>query len=113
MKRKPHATIAAGLANPENDVELPSRRNSGSMISQIAVLEVGETFSRAKRIDDSMTVAEVREALATMRLELRNTVSKAAARAKEESKREYRVEVFDTLTIERNWFLIALITRTE
>lgn len=111
-KSKPHHAIAAGLATPEDDVEQPSRRRTGSFNAQVLDLAPGETASKAQRIDDTLQIAEVQQSLAVMRQDLRNNITKVASRAKEQTGGEYRVEVTDFLTHERNWFLVGLVTRT-
>lgn len=113
MKRKKHALIAAGLAAPEADVESSARWQGGSLVARIAALDVGDTAAKAKRLDDDLTVGEIRENMARMREELRNSVTKAVGRAREQAGGEYRVEVFDTHSLERSWFLLALITRVK
>lgn len=111
-KPKKHAAITAALATPDDDVQQPSRRKPGSFNALVADLAVGETASQAKQIDGDLTITEVANSLAVMRQELRNNITKVVARAKEATGGEYTVEVIDTLTHARNWFLIALVTRT-
>lgn len=48
-----------------------------------------------------------------MRDTLRNNLAPAVARAKEATGGQYSVEVTDFMTNARNWFLIAVVTRTS
>lgn len=111
-KPKKHAAITAALATPDDDVQQPSRRKPGSFNAQVADLAVNETASQAKMIDADLSIAEVQAGLPVMRQELRNNITKVVARAKEATGGEYTVEVTDFTTHARNWFLIALVTRT-
>lgn len=105
------AIIAAGLATPEDDVNVPARRKSTSFNAQVAELSIGETASRANRIDESLTVAQVRAAIAEMKTGLRNNLKKVAQRAAESTGGEFSVEVTDVTTSASNWYLLGLITR--
>lgn len=103
--------IAAALATPESDVTVPTRRKSTSFNAQVVDLSAGETASRAVRIDDSLTVAHARDIVTETKENMRNNLKKVTQRARETTGGEYVLEVTDTLTNSRNWFVIGLITR--
>lgn len=76
-------------------------------------LALGESVSRLKRIDTNQNFAAIQEALPAMRDTLRNNTMPAVRRAAESTGNKYTVEVTDFMTVGRNWFLIAIVTRTE
>lgn len=110
-KTQQHTTIAAALANPEEDVSLPNRRKSTSFNAQVAELSPGEVATKAQLIDKTMTVADVAANLTELRQTLRNNMTKVVQRAREATGGEYSLEVIDTLTPTGRWFLVGLITR--
>lgn len=88
------------------------RRQPLSFAAAVANLEPGEEFAKLQRIDTSATFESIQSALPEMRDTLRNNIAPAVARAKEATGGQYSVEVTDFMTNARNWFLIAVVTRT-
>ena len=90
-----------------------NRRQPLSFAAAVANLEPGEEFAKLQRIDTSATFESIQSALPAMRDTLRNNIAPAVARAKAETHGQYSVEVTDFMTNARNWFLIAVVTRTS
>lgn len=90
-----------------------SRRTPYSFSAAVAGLAVGEEVAKLQRIDTSATFESIQSALPEMRDTLRNNIAPAVARAKEATGGQYSVEVTDFMTNARNWFLIAVVTRTS
>lgn len=105
--------IAEALAVPEDDIDQPTRRRPHSFNAQVADLRVGETASKAQPLAGHLSLDEIRASLPVLRTSLRNNVTKVVQRAREATCGEYRLEVTDVTTHDRNWFLLALVTRIE
>lgn len=103
--------ITAAMRTVEDDVSEPSRKRSSSMASVIADLEIGETASRAQRVDPTTTLTDYAEQYAELRESLRNNVAPSVRQAKARTGGEYSIEIVDTLTQNRALFIIALVTR--
>lgn len=88
------------------------RRQPLSFAAAVANLEPGEEFAKLQRINASATFESIQATLPAMRDTLRNNIAPAVARAKAETGGQYSVEVTDFMTTSRNWFLIAVVTRT-
>lgn len=110
-KPTPHTAIAAGLANPEDQVEVPRRTKSTSFNAQVTELDTGEVATKAELIPSSLTLAEVATVVAAKRQAIRNNMTKVVQRARETTGGEYTLEVTDTITAGGNWFVVGLITR--
>ena len=89
------------------------RRTPYSFSAAVAALSPGEEVAKLHRIDTSATFESIQSALPEMRDTLRNNIAPAVARAKESTGGQYSVEVTDFMTNARNWFLIAVVTRTS
>lgn len=107
----PLQQVAMAMNTVEDDVSAPTRKRSSSFASVISDLDVGETASRAVRVDQSLTLAEYTERYAALREALRNNVAPSVRQAKLRTGGEYSVEVVDTLTPSRSLFIVALVTR--
>lgn len=112
MNTRDHNSIAAALATPEPDVAKPQRRGSSSFLSAVTDLQVGETASRAIGMDDTLSLAMLREKASEARLQMRNSHSATIARAVTATGGEYSQEVTDVMTSGRKWYVLGLITRT-
>lgn len=104
--------IATAMQTVEDDVPEPTRKRSSSFTAVIADLDVGETASRARRIDPSHTLADFAGNAAEWREDLRNSCAKSMRHAKARTGGEYSVAVAECLTPSREMFLVALVTRT-
>lgn len=90
--------------------ETLGRMVSGSLASRIALLEVGESESKVKRMDgDHATKAVIAETL----VKLRNTVAAAVKRATDRTGNQYVVETGDVRTKSFDFLLVIAVTRTE
>jgi hypothetical protein len=79
-----------------------------SMVTQIAELEVGQSLARAGRIDgDQYKKATYDELLDSMR----NTVNKAAQRAKARTGGEYVIEAGSYRTLSGDYIVTVAVTR--
>ena len=104
--------VTVAMNTVEDDVAEPSRKRSSSVASVLTDLDVGETASRAVRVDPDLSLASYAERYAEMRETLRNNVAPSMRQAKARTGGTYSIEVVDTLTPNRSMFIVALITRT-
>lgn len=112
-KRKTIPHLEAAVNTVDDGVPEPSRRRSSSFASVIADLEIGETASKAQRVEDDTTLAEFAEKSAAWREALRNTCATSMRQAKARTGGEYSIEIADVMTQARSLFIVALITRTS
>lgn len=104
------------LANPEQDVAVPSTRRPASMISQIAALKVGECVTRTMEVQGDVTLADIQQNLATWKRGMASSVSSSVKHAKERighGKAQFSVETTHTLTSSGRLYVVAIVTRTE
>jgi hypothetical protein len=88
----------------------PGRTTSFS--AAVAALAVGEESGKLKRLNTDGPLSDVLAAMPAQREALHNTVSTIASRARSKTGGSYRVEVSDFMTTSKNWFLVAVVTRT-
>ena len=96
--------------NAKVNPNTPGRPTSFS--STIVGLAVGEECGKLKRLDTDCPLNVLFSKLPARREALHNTVSTMAARARAKTGGSYKVEVSDFMTGSKNWFLIAVVTRT-
>ena len=97
----------------DSSVPTPRRRRESSFSAAVADLAVGEQVAKLQRIDTARSFTDIRADLQTMRDALRNNTTPAVARARAQTGAQYTIEVTDFMTNAKNWFLIAVVTRTE
>lgn len=90
----------------------PGRTRKSSFAAAVADLEVGEQVAKLKRIDTDQTIDQIHASMQSEKDALRNNTTPAVTRAKAETGGQYTIEVTDFQTGSRNWFLIAVVTRT-
>lgn len=103
--------VAAAASTVEDDVAKPIRRQAGSFASSVFDLSVGDTASRAVKIDPLHTLQEYAEYGVNIRDSLRNNSMTAVRRAKVQTGGEYVTEVSEIMTQSRNLFVVVLVTR--
>lgn len=81
-----------------------------STITQISELEVGQTLMRGGRIDGDKYSKAAYDELTT---NLRNTVNKAAHRAKTRNGGEYTIEAGSYRTLSGDYIVAVAVTRTS
>lgn len=111
-KKVDKATLKAAVMTVDDDVGEPTRRRASSFSSAVADLAVGQTASRAIRLDPETSLAELAERGSEWREAMRNNIAPAVRRAREQTGGEYEVEVSDALTPSRRFYIVAFVTRT-
>ena len=96
----------------DSAMPVPRRRREASFSAAVADLDVGEQVAKLTRIDASLSLDEVQAQMVEMQKTIRNNTVPAVARAKERTGGQYTIEVTDFMTNAKNWFLIAVVTRT-
>lgn len=106
IKGKTVQPLPGCTADLESDV---TPRQTDSLVSRIARLEVGRTVAESVRLEfDKTTRDAFRETIKA----LRSTMSKAAERARQRNGGEYVIETGDFLTRSDALMVIATVTRT-
>ena len=105
--------LTAALATPDTDVGIPSRREAGSLSSQITALEAGDCAAKPILVDSSMSLADYALNGATLRDNLRSSVKSSVRLAQTRTGGTYIIEVSDMITTAGRLYLVAVITRTE
>ncbi len=86
---------------------------AGSVHDQIAKLNPGECFSRARPLDPTLTVDRFREELHAIRQQVRNSIAAPLQRAKETTGATYTVEVGDLVMPNGSVFVVAVVSRVS
>lgn len=84
-----------------------------SFATQVTNLAPGESVSKIKAIDQTLTIARIPEELPAMRQQLRNSVTPAVTRAKEVTGGAYAIEVGDVQMPSGMFYAVAVVTRTN
>lgn len=87
-----------------DDIDAPS------LVQQIAALEVGKSFSQARRIDGDEAT---KDAITDARERMRNTLAAAVRRARERTGAAYTVEGGEIFTRSLDVICAIVVTRTE
>lgn len=85
---------------------------AGSIHDQIAKLNPGECFARARPLDPTLTVDRCREELPAIRQQVRNSIAAPLRRAKETTGATYSVEVGDVVMPNGTMYVVAVVSRT-
>lgn len=107
------ARLEAAVLTPESDVPQPPRGRAGSFTSQVADLGLGEVASKLLMIPPETALCDVQKELPALRERLRNNVASSVRHARTRTGSTFSVEVCDLHTPSGQWFVIALVTRTE
>lgn len=95
-----------------NQTDTPTtRKRSSSFNAVVADLEVGESASRAFKIDPDTTIGEIVEQRAATRAMLRNNVLAAMARAKTATGGDYSLDVGELVAHSGTMFNVVIVTR--
>lgn len=84
---------------------------AGSIHDQIAKLNPGECFSRARPLDPTLTVDRFRDELPAIRQQVRNSIAAPLQRAKETTGATYSVEVGDVVMPNGTMYVVAVVSR--
>lgn len=95
-----------------NNMTRTTRPNS--FVDQIAGLKPGESISRVRGVDPTMTVERMPDEMPALREQVRNLCQPALARARQVVKdAEYTCEVGTMVMPAGSIFIVGVITRTE
>ncbi len=84
----------------------------GSFNAQVQELNPGESVSKVRMVDVTMTVDRLPDEMPALRQQVRNSVAPAVARAKEIVGGDYTVEVGDVVMPSGKLYVVAVVTRT-
>lgn len=89
-----------------------NRTRPASMSAAVADLAVGEEVAKLQRVNTAQPMEDAIASLGAAKERLRNAMQPVVARAKAKTSGTYTVEISDFFTTAKNWFLVAVITRT-
>jgi hypothetical protein len=84
-----------------------------SFDQQVRKLEPGEFITKARAVNNGLTLGELPRELVEIRQQLRNAVAPAVARAKAATEGIYTTEIGEVTMPTGNLFVVAVITRAE
>ncbi len=79
----------------------------------VLALDVGDCVSKVRKIDSSAPLSSIPELLPSVRQQVRSACAPAIARAKQQTGGTYAVEVSDTAMPGGNYYVVAVVTRTQ
>ena len=110
-KRIPASELSAAMSTAEQEVAVPSRRQSGSMKSQVEGLEPGECCSKVALVEPGMSLDGYAAEAPAMRERMRNGLTSTVAKAKELTGGTYSIEV-GNMVLGNRIYLVAVVSRT-
>lgn len=114
IKQAINTLVAAGLAAPDTDVDMTTNlRRSGSFNSQVLELSPGESVSKVRPLDPTITVQRLPAELPLIREQVRNSCAPAVKRAREQTGSTYSVEVGDVVMPGGSLYVVAVVTRKD
>lgn len=87
------------------------RQKMSSFAAVVSDLAIGESASRTHMLNDSMTLAQMRQDMSEMKAMISNNVRPSVAVAKKRTGGEYRVETGETITTGGRVYLLVIVTR--
>lgn len=87
--------------------------SAGSFNSQVAELRPGESISKVRAVDPTITVARLPAEMPSIRTQARNAVAPAVTRAKELTGAAYTVECGDVIMPGGSMYVVVVITRLD
>jgi hypothetical protein len=84
-----------------------------SFNSQVADLRPGESISKVRAVDPTITVARLPAEMPSIRTQARNAVAPAVTRAKELTGSSYTVETGDVIMPGGSMYVVVVITRLD
>lgn len=113
MNKNVTTLVKGAIRSPESDVQQPaSRRRSSSFASVVSDLEVGESASRTHRLNDTMTLGELRDDMRELKEMLRNNTAPAVSAARRNTGGTYTIEVGETIMPGGSIYLVVVVSRT-
>ncbi len=89
------------------------RTRSSSFAAVVLDLAPGESASRVRKVDGTMSVERLTDELPELRQQMRNAIAPAVKRASEQTGRTYSVEVGEMIAPKGTLYLVAVVTRTD
>lgn len=103
--------LTSAIQTPDEDVLVPEPARAPSFTAAVAALGLGETASKALRLNGKQPLEFALSSLAREKEALRNSVNSSVREARKRSSSEYTVELTETIT-GKSLFILALVTRT-
>lgn len=110
-KRIDASHLDAAMTTTEPQVDVPNRRQTGSMRSQVEALGVDQIASKIQPVDEGMVLSSYIQKAPELREQLRNSLTSAVANARERTGGTYTIEVGE-MVMRNRLYLVAVITRT-
>lgn len=104
--------LEGAMANTESDITTPTRAQPTSAITQIANLEVFDSYAKAEWCDLRMTIGDFAAEAQKTREAQRSTVTSSVQRAKTQTGHDYRIETGNFVSAGNRIYIVTVVTRT-
>lgn len=105
--------ITVALMSAEPDVDLPGNARPASVVSNLLALKVGDNFTKAVRMPDTLTLADVQANINGWKADLRNSVNQSIRHARKADDRKFEMETTVTTTPSGSVYVQVITTRTQ
>lgn len=91
----------------------PRTSRPGTFNGSVAELRPGESVSKIREVDPTITVARLPDEMPAIRTQVRNACAPAVTRARETTGGRYSVEVGDVIMPSGSMYVVAVVKRIE